>query len=320
MAEGLIESGWAMVQAGNFDAAIRTAKQALQADPNDFEALSLMTRAMLYSGDFAAAYDTNQQILRLRPDAVEGHVNSVEIPMYRGLYQVSKDALNAFREACPNAITEHQILSATWEYHFGDPKTAIALYHGLLAKHPGDLDLHRALGLAEYEVGNPFRAERSFSLVIQHKVRDAKVMEQLAFIRFRQFAFGEARALASASRQLQPDRKPLRWVGWASFLVWLPPFFIGHGLQWCTAKAADLAGPVAGHLANLLWVVLGISGIVYAASANQLPPYLPAWQGIIVLGGLFAAAWALLVHYVFGEDWGYEPYSDLGDRVQLKDY
>lgn len=320
MADGLIESGWAMLQAGNFEAAIRTAKQVLQSDPNDYEALLLMSRAMLFSGDFTAAHDTTQQMLRLRPDAIEGHVNGVEIPLYRGLYQASKDALDAFREACPHAITEHQVLTATWEYHFGDPKAAIALYQALLAKHPGDLDLHRALGLAEYEVRNPFRANQSLNLVLQHKVRDAGVMERLAFIRLRQFAFGEARSLAESARQLQPDRKPLRWVGWSSILVWLPPFFIGHGLQWLTAKAAESLGPVAGHITNLVWIVLSITGIVYAAGANQLPPYLPVWQGVLVLGGLFAVAWALLVHYVFGEDWGYDPYSDLGDRVQLKDY
>jgi|GEM_PF-3681758 len=320
MSDGLIESGWAMLQAGNHDAAIAAAKQVLQSDPNDFDALFLMSRGMLSGWDYAGAQAATEQILRLRPDAMEGHLNRVEIPMYRGLYQASKDALDAFREACPQAITEHQMLSARWEQYFGDPKIAIKLYRDLLAKQPTDIDLHRSLGLVEYEVRNPFRAERSLAYVLENKVHDAKVMEHLAFIRFRQFAFDKARSLAASSRQLDPSNKPVRWASWASFLVWFPPFLVGHILQWLAAKAADMSGPVAGHMVNLLWIVLTIVSIVFAAQANQSPPYLPIWQGLLVLAGLLATAWAMLVHYVFGEDWGYEPYADTGNQVRLKDY
>jgi tetratricopeptide (TPR) repeat protein len=320
MSEGLIESGWAMLEAGNVNSAVRAAKQALQSDPNDFNALSLLTRASLASGDFLGASSTNEQLLRLRPDHLQGHLNRVHIPMYRGLYGASKEALDAFKVARPDAIYEYKNLLAFWEHQFGSPSKSIVILRELLAETPDNMELHKYLGLAEYEVRNPFRASEALSEVVQNSARDAKVLETLAFIRFRQFAFGDAKALADGSRRIDPSYKPVRWVRWGSMLALFPPFFVGHALQWGSAKAAEAFGPVAGHLTNLLWVVLCISSIVYAAQVNQMPPFLPIWQGIVVLVGLFAVAWALLVHYAIGEEWDGDPYRELTKPIKLDNY
>jgi len=91
-------------------------------------------------------------------------------------------------------------------------------------------------------------------------------------------------------------------------------------LQWTSAQAAEAFGAIAGHLTNLLWVALCISSIVYAANVNQVPPFMPIWQGVLVIAGLFAVSWALAVHYVIGEDWNYDPYRDVTSRVKLDDY
>jgi len=315
-----LETGWAMLDAGNFAAAIRTAKQSLQSDPNDYEAIYLLSRGALMIGDFHEADANTRKLLRLRPDGLEGHVNQVQIPMHRGLYQASKDALEQFKTACPTAVQEYLQLSAAWEHQFGSPTKAKALYREILSHNPSDPHTHMLLGFAEYDAQNPFAAEGPLRQVLQQKMTDARVLEVMAFIRFRQFAFSDARELAKGARQLRPDHKPVRWAIWGSSLALFPPFFIGHGLQWISANAAETFGPIAGHFVNLVWVVLTIASIVYAAQANQIEPYLPTWLGIVIVCGLFATAWALAVHYALGEQWQYDPYADLTEQVKLKDY
>lgn len=320
MADGVLEAGRAMLDAGNVDGAMRAAKQALQADPNDFDALDLLTQVQMEIGDYNGASETNEQLLRLNPQHTQAHVTRVLIPMRRGHYEPSKRALEAFRLARPMAIYEHRYLLALWEYQFGSPAKSIALLREILTEQPGDTGLQRMLGLAEYEARNPFRAGDAMSRVLSQHANDAAAQRVMAFVRFREFAFGDARALAKGARALDPTEKPLRWVNWGSYLALFPPFFAGHGLQWVTAKIAAIAGPVAGHAANVVWVILAIWGVVYAAGQNQAEPFLPHWQGLLVLGFLLATAWALIVHYVLGEDWNPDPYANTQTRVRLDDY
>lgn len=320
MSDGIVTSGWAMLEAGNAQAAARVAKQALQIDPNNFEALSLLTQAQLDDGDYSGATGSNEQLLRLRPDHLQAHVNRVAIPMRRGLYEVSKQALADFQRARPDAIGEYKYFLALWEYQFGSPSKSIVIWRELIADTPNDMSLHRLLGMAEYEARNPFRAEHAMEQVVQHNANDAKALEILAFTRFRQFAFSDGKALAASSLRLDPTVKPLRWVRWGSVLVLFPPFFVGHGLQWMTAKAAELLGPIAGHFMSLIWVILAVWGVVFAAQVNQTAPFMPAWQGLCVLGAVFAAAWACVVHYILGDDLNMDVYENIKPNVKLDNY
>lgn len=318
--DGVINSGWAQLDAGNHMAALRIAKTALQDDPNDFEALALLAKAALAADDFETARGASDQLLRLRPDHPAGHVNRFAIALQAGGYEASKQQLESIKSALPNAVETHLELEGLWEYVHGDPSKASRAYRSLLSKTPDDKSLHRMLGLIEYEARNPFGAGDHMAEVLSVDASDSDAMRIMGYAELRAFRFSQAESLAASAREKQPDETPLRWVGWCSRLVWFPPFFIGHILQWISAKAAQSAGPVAGHGANALWAILGVAIISHGANANQVPPYLPLWQSFLLLGGVLAVIWALCVHYLLGDDLSPDYMSLKQREVKLDDY
>ena len=322
MSDGFVEAGWAMVQAANYQAAEKYAKQALENDPNDVDALSLLARAFYLQYDFQRAVETNEQLLRLNPRDIQGHLNRVHIAMHRGHYDDSKAAIADFERTFPKQFELSQSLKAFWELQFGNINKSIKALRSLRADHPDDTVYQKYLGLAEYEARNPFKADESLSEVLGANANDDDILEALAFIRFRQFAFSEACFLADRARKITPEKTPLRWVDWGRWLVMIPPFFVGHIQQWISAKVAQMTGPAGGHLVNAGWLIATIGAILKAAEMNQSLAGIDPWQSWLVLGFVFSTGWALAAHYAIGEEWNPDlvPRRGGGKKVKLDDY
>lgn len=317
---GQIESGWAFLQAGNVEAAVKTAKRALQDDPNHPEALELLCECELTDRNYRAASETIEQLLRLSPNNVVAHKQRIMMYIECGWQDDAKQALNQFRETLPSYPNVYRFLCGYFELIYGSPARASQLMRALLAQQPDDIGLQNLIAIAEFEARNPLRALPFLEQVLAVDAQDDSARRVLAFCRFRTFRFTEARNLAKQALRLAPRDVSLRSIAPLCLLVWFPPFLLGHGAQWLIAKVAQRFGAVGGHIAGLGVLAAMFGAVIALATANaNNAEQLPTAYGVVVLVGFLAGIWAVFTHYVVGVNWGVNDSTHKGN-VRLRDY
>ncbi|MEM9054605.1 MAG: tetratricopeptide repeat protein [Pseudomonadota bacterium] len=301
---GLIDAGRAYLEAGNTDAAARAAKQLLMEDPNDRSALELLCDSHFQDRDYRAASEVVEQLLRLAPNSLEAHVRRVLVYIECGWQDPAKAALDQFRETLPGYPDAYEELLGYYELVFGNSTHASERLQAMLERRPDDISLRRMIILSEVDARNPFRALPHIEAILAVVANDQVALRTLAFCRFRQFRFGEARKLAKAARRLDPLDRPLRWITPLSFVVWFPPFLVGHILQWGMAKTAQLLGGKAGHAIGIA-IIAAIIGTVISLDMSERVGDAPPSQLVAysILGAILAGMWAFVIHYVVGVQW-----------------
>ena len=77
--DGTLEAGRAALQAGNTFAAIRSAKQVLQEDPQDTEAMDLLCSAHMAEDDYMSAQQVVSSWLRIDPNDPSAHFAQIAL-------------------------------------------------------------------------------------------------------------------------------------------------------------------------------------------------------------------------------------------------
>ncbi len=294
---GSLEHGWAFLSAGNAAGAMRAAKQALNDDPNDVEALDLLQQAHITSRDYRSADEVIKQWLRLSPDDSDAHAANIFLLIALGFQDEATVAIKSFGEAFPHDGHRLSYLEALWDASFGRPDRAASRLQDLYGTFGGDPSILLMLGRALFDARNPLAAEEPIETVLSQDANNVDALHILAFTRYRAFRFGEARALAKQVRERGGTESSIKFLPFLTWVSLFPPFLMGHGLAWMMGQLAKQFGGVAGHVfAGGLGVT--IAGIIYWATqvaAVQAPPSKTvAWNIVIAL---IAAGWALFVHY-----------------------
>ncbi|MEM8617552.1 MAG: hypothetical protein AAGF20_11545 [Pseudomonadota bacterium] len=318
--DGQVQAGRAQLEAGNARGAIRTAKQALMDAPNDLDALDLLSDGHMALSDFTAASEVIEQMLRLAPNHLQAMETQILLLMRMGWQDAAKEKLAAFKLAHPNWPDRHRELTSLWDFAFGDASRAARDMRDMLERRPGDYGLMAMIALAETEARNPFAAEPFMEQILNLDANHASALRTLAFCRFRQFRFSTARALARAARANDPTDQALRWIAPLSWLVWFPPFILGHAIQWLIAKAAQRFGGRSGDYvggAFFLAFVSLVVGIMARANDGGAPPSKPVAFAVLAL--ILAGFWTCAVHFILCEVRGGNS-SSSGRSVKITGY
>ena len=243
--DGRLTAGQAQLQAGNTFAAIRSAKQVLQDDPQDTNALELLCCAHMAERDYMSAQDVLDGWLRITPDDPDAHWTQILLQMSLGRQDDAKQRIAQFEQSFPESVHLTIWLQAMWQEAFGSPDKAIALYRTLLEREPGDISLIRRIALTEVEARNIIAASELMQDVLAHNANDADALRTLAISELKTFRFASARELATAAQAANPRDLAMKKVKWLSWIVLFPPFLAGHVLHYLIAYVRYAAGSIA---------------------------------------------------------------------------
>ena len=298
--DGTLAAGRAQLQAGNVFAAIRSAKQVLQEDPQDVEAMDLLCSAHMAEQDYMSAQQVIDSWLRIMPDDSNAHASQIMLQMTLGRQDDAKARIDQFSQSFPNAVYQTAWLRAIWEEAFGSPARAADQYEAMLAAEPDNTALKIRLAMTHVEGRNILAARALMLDVLSEDANSADALRTLAISELKSFQLGAARELADAARAANPKDMAMKKVKWLSWLVLFPPFAAGHLLQMLVSRVRFAAGDIAAHVCCGLIAAAMIGALIWASETNQAGGTIARQSSLLLASGFLAGAWALVMYYLFG--------------------
>ena len=298
--DGTLAAGRAALQAGNVFAAVRAAKEALQDDPQDIEALDLLYDAHMFEHDYLSAQDVLPSWLRISPNDPDAHFNQTMLQMTLGRQDDAKARIDQFATNFPTCVHHTMMLQGIWEEAFGSPDKSVELYEEMLTLEPNSPGIKIRLAMAHVNGRNAIAANALMRDVVSQYANDADALRTLAVTELKAFQLGNARRLADAARAANPRDMAMKKVKWLSWLVFFPPFAVGHALQMILSRIRFSAGNVAANIfAGLIGAAM-VGALIYARETQNDGGDLPLQISIILASGFLAGCWALSMYYIFG--------------------
>ena len=298
--DGLLTTGQAQLDAGNPEAAARAAKQVLMDNPQDTEAINLLCNAHMAQRDYMSAQEMISSWLRIDPNDPDAHYKQIELQMCLGRQDDAKQRMQHFAASFPQEVFTSMWMEALWEESFGSPDKAAALYEGLLEMAPDSTGIKMRLASAHSEGRNIIAARRISMEVLQKAMNNDEALRIAAIGALKAFHLADARELATSARAANPRDMAMKKVHWASWLVFFPPFAIGHGLQMLLSQIRYSAGGLAANVfAGIIGAVMA-GAVVYAGESNRNFEPIPMEVSLLLATAFLAGAWALSMYYIFG--------------------
>ena len=298
--DGTLATGRAQLEAGNASGAVRAAKQALADDPQDTDALGLLSAAHIAEKDFMSAQDAISAWLRIDPGDPRAHYLQIELQMILGRQEDAKQRIDQFTASFPQEVHYALWLEALWEEAFGSPEKAAERYAALLEAAPDSPEMKMRLAMAHAEGRNIIAARQLSMEVLQQDMQNEEALRTAAIGALKAFNLSDARELATAARAANPRDMAMKKVHWASWLVLFPPFAAGHLIQMLISQVRFAAGGVAANVLAGVVAAIMAGTLIYAGSINDNYDTIPLQTSLILAAIFLACGWALSMYYIFG--------------------
>ncbi len=298
--DGTLAAGRAQLEAGNPEGAVRAAKQVLMDDPQDTEALALLSNAHMVERDYRSAQDVISSWLRIDPNDPDAHSMQIALQMSLGRQDDAKQRIQQFSASFPQEAYQSLWLEALWEEAFGSPEKAAERYEALLETAPDSIDTKMRLAMAHAEGRNVIAARRLSMEVLSQDMSNAEALRTAAIGALKAFNLSDARDLANSARAANPRDMAMKKVHWASWLVLFPPFLAGHLLQMLLSNVRHSAGNVAANILGGIVAATMAGTLIYAGSLNDNYEPIPLETSLILTTVFLACGWALSMYYIFG--------------------
>ena len=207
--EQLVADGYAGLQAGDYEAAIRDFEIAIEREPGNPERYFDVARAYFASGDPDSASDVIQEAVDLTPGDSGVHESAGWVYQELGLHE---EAANEFRTALeldPQALWLYSTISDSYLAAGLPEEAAEVLAEGLadpeVASDSGSLE---AIGRGYLSLGNPAQAEQTFNLAIAAGADFPGPWEGLAEAAYQQGNLADALAILADGVQYFPEHVP----------------------------------------------------------------------------------------------------------------
>lgn len=147
------QMGLLFASKGELDQAVLNYKKALSVNPNYKEAYINLGKALQEQGKLNEAMNQYQTVLEIDPDYKEAHVNIANIYSHRGNHEQALSHYNRALRIEPNFVQAHYNLGNMW-LKLGKFDQAIRCYLAVLRINPSFEKAHNNLGLALIYKGN----------------------------------------------------------------------------------------------------------------------------------------------------------------------
>lgn len=207
--EQLVADGYAALQAGDFETAIRELESAVEREPGNPERYFDVARAYYASGDPDAASEAIREAVNLTPGDSDVHQSAGWVYQELGLHQ---EAANEFRTALELDPQEHWLYASIADSYraAGLPEqSAAVLAEGLanpeVAANPGSLE---SIGWGLLSLGDPAQAEQTFKQAIAAGAEFPEPWEGLAEALHQQGNLEDALAVLAEGIRIFPEHAP----------------------------------------------------------------------------------------------------------------
>ena len=193
-----VHIGRLLIQAGNLEGAAYSAQKALQADPNDLQALVFQVEIEALKGDPAkldAALKALNSKHAAHPSTLLANGN---VAMLRRQFPAAQAAYRQVLDKAPSV--QHAMLLARAFVANGEADKALALIETQSKKAPQDTGLLRALAELQTNLGKNEAAAKSFVQLLALNPKDVGAMSSYAVLLQ---SMGDAKALGTAEQALK---------------------------------------------------------------------------------------------------------------------
>jgi len=207
--EQLVADGYASLQAGDFETAIRELEAAAEREPGNPDRYFDVARAYFASGDPDAASDVIQEAVNLTPGDSDVHQSAGWVYQELGLHE---EAANEFRTALELDPQQHWLYATISDSYLaaGLPEQAAAvLAEGLANPEVGsNFASLESIGWGLLSLGDPAQAEQTFNQAINAGADLPGPWEGLAEAVYQQGNLADALAILADGIQYFPEHVP----------------------------------------------------------------------------------------------------------------
>ncbi|MFY7863416.1 XrtA/PEP-CTERM system TPR-repeat protein PrsT [Roseateles sp.] len=207
-----VHIGRLQILADNLPGAAYSAEKALQADPNDLQALIFQVEVEAQKGDQAKLDAALRTMNAKHAGSVGALLTNGNIAMLRRQFPAAQAAYRQVLEKAPSS--NHVMLLAQAFTAAGEQDKALALIEAQAKKMPKETGLLRATAELQAAMGKNDAAAKSFVQLLAITPKDAGVMSRYAVLLQR---MGDAKALSTAEQALQlapGSAEALDTLGW----------------------------------------------------------------------------------------------------------
>lgn len=200
----VLEAAIELHRAGDVQAARPLYRQALEANPDDWDALYLLGTAELQLGNFAECVDLLSRVVAERPDVPDAHNNLGVASKALGRWEEAARAFQAAIKANPDYEQAFFNLGALMEQRglFADAEKC---YRRAIELNPGDAQARLCLGSSLKSQEKWCEAEACYREVARHDPRNLDLFVDLGYVLVRQEKLDEAAEVYRQILEVRPD-------------------------------------------------------------------------------------------------------------------
>jgi len=219
----------ALLDAGNFDSARQIAEELLEELPSFSPFWSFRIQIEMQAENYKAALKITHEALAILPDDYD--IRECEFWALLRLKK-KKEAAKVYQDYkrdFPHLEKHHKAMSFALNAIKGKASEARKSLNKLIGEPKTPL-LKRNFGIALYKVDDAFRAQSLMEQAQPDLPDDVELNTALAINSFLLVRPSKCRKYASQAFALSFNKAHLRFVYWASFLLYLPPVFFMVGV------------------------------------------------------------------------------------------
>ncbi|HLF37453.1 MAG TPA: tetratricopeptide repeat protein [Anaerolineales bacterium] len=207
--EQLVADGYANLQSGDFEAAIRDFERAIEREPGNPERYFDVARAYFASGDPDAASDLIQEAVDLIPGDSGVHESAGWVYQELGLHEEAASEFRAALELDPQELWLYAAISDSYLAAGLPEEAAGVLAEGLANPEvAADSASLESIGWVFLSLGDPAQAERTFNQAITAGADFPGPWEGLAEAVYQQGELVDALAILADGMQYFPEHVP----------------------------------------------------------------------------------------------------------------
>ncbi|MCV2348826.1 XrtA/PEP-CTERM system TPR-repeat protein PrsT [Paucibacter sp. Y2R2-4] len=193
-----VHIGRLQILAGNLEGAAYSSQKALQADPNDLQALVFQVEIEAQKGDQAKLDAALKALNTKHAGSTAALLANGNVAMLRRQFPAAQAAYRQVLDKAPSS--NHAMLLARAFMAAGEADKALTLIESQAKKSPQDAGLLRASAELQVNMGKNEAAAKSFVQLLSLSPKDVGAMSSYAILLQR---MGDAKALSTAEQALQ---------------------------------------------------------------------------------------------------------------------